>query len=125
MIAVQSSIRSLICLLLSAALIAGCKTTSTTVETGQQQKTVVVTFFSKGGGIDRESKRAFDELLGSIQKDDEKLKIEKVNWGREGEIDYIITQIPTIETTLQSQLQDFVSKYSLVRFSDKPHEEGK
>ena len=125
MIAVQSSIRSLICLLLFAALIAGCKTTSTTVETGQQQKTFVVTFFSKGGGIDREAKRAFDELLGSIQKDDKKLKIEKVNWGREGEMDYVITQIPAIEATLQSQLQDFVSKYSLVRFSDQPHEEGK
>lgn len=125
MIAVQSSIRPLLCLLLFAALIAGCKTTSTTVETGQQQKTVVVTFFSKGGGIDREAKSAFDELLGSIQKDDKKLKIEKVNWGREGEIDYVITQIPAIEATLQSQLQDFVSKYSLVRFSDQPHEEGK
>jgi hypothetical protein len=122
MIAVQSSVRSLICLLLFAALIAGCKTTSTTVETSRQKKTFVVTFFSKGAGIDREAKRAFDELLGSIQKDDEKLKIEKVNWGREGETDYIITQIPAIEATLQTQLQDFVSKYSLVRFSDKAHE---
>ena len=125
MISVQSSVRSLTCLLSFAVLIAGCKTTSTTVETDQQQKTVVVTFFSKGGGIDREAKHEFDELLASIQKDDEKLKIEKVNWGREGEIDYVITQIPAIEATLQSQLQDFVSKYSLVRFSDQPQEEGK
>jgi hypothetical protein len=82
----------------------------------------VVTFFSKGAGIDREAKREFDVLLGSIQKDDEKLKIEKVNWGREGETDYIITQIPAIEEPLQIQLQDFVSKHSLVRFSDKAHE---
>ena len=123
MIAVQSSIRSLICLLSFAVLTVGCKTTSTTVETSQQQKTVVVTFFSKGGGIDREAKREFDELLVSIQKDDEKLKIEKVNWGREGETDYIITQIPVIEATLHTQLQDFVSKHSLVRFSDKAHDE--
>lgn len=122
MISVQSSIRSLTCLLSFAVLIAGCKTTSTTVETGQQPKTVVVTFFSKGGGIDREAKREFDELIGSIQKDDEKLKIEKISWGREGEIDYVITQIPAIEAPLQSQLQDFVSKHSLVRFSDKAHE---
>ena len=122
MIAVQSSIRPLLCLLLFAALIAGCKTTSTTVETGQEPKTVVVTFFSKGAGIDREAKREFDVLLGSIQKDDEKLKIEKVSWGREGEIDYVITQIPAIEAPLQSQLQDFVSKYSLVRFSNEAHD---
>lgn len=121
MISVQSSIRSLTCLLSFAVLIAGCKTTSTTVETVQQPKTVVVTFFSKGGGIDREAKREFEELLASIQKD-EKLKIEKVNWGREGEIDYVITQVPAIEAPLQSQLQDFVSKYSLVRFSNEAHD---
>lgn len=121
MISVQSSIRSLTCLLSFAVLIAGCQTTSTTVETVQQPKTVVVTFFSKGGGIDREAKREFEELLASIQKD-EKLKIEKVNWGREGEIDYVITQVPAIEAPLQSQLQDFVSKYSLVRFSNEAHD---
>lgn len=48
-----------------------------------------VSFFSRGPGIDRKAKIAFDNFIIKYESDNNlKIEYEAIKWGREGEIDY-------------------------------------
>lgn len=48
-----------------------------------------VSFISIGAGTDGKAKDQFEQFMTAFeQKNNVKLKYEKINWGREGEVDY-------------------------------------
>jgi len=69
--------------------------TSSSTKGGNSQKElvydVIISFISKGEGIDHKLVEKIDQAISKFNKDKKvSVKPEKLNWGREGELDYNI-----------------------------------
>lgn len=51
---------------------------------------VLIAFFSIGAGIDFDKKAEMDGYLEQLENDKVNFSVEKVAWGREGEVDYCV-----------------------------------
>ena len=52
---------------------------------------VVVSFISIGQGVDQKAIEQYNEFIAQFEKENKvKINLEKVPWGREGEVDYCI-----------------------------------
>jgi len=86
----------------------------------QEPQMFVVNFISFGAGIDIETQAKFDAFLETKYPN---LNVERVHWGREGEVNYCIN----LDRLSEMQRSDFVresteilGRSSLVKISEKP-----
>ncbi len=59
-------------------------------KTDEQIYHLLISFFSIGSGIDYERKKEMDRYFGQLESEKVDFLIEKVGWGREGEVDYCV-----------------------------------
>ncbi len=67
-------------------------------KTDEQIYHLLISFFSIGSGIDYERKKEMDRYFGQLESEKVDFLIEKVGWGREGEVDYCVDLSKVKET---------------------------
>lgn len=91
----------------------------------EQVHTYTVSFISIGSGTDREARKRYDRfILDCEEANNTKLTYQKVNWGREGEMDYcfeIGALIPSIQEKFIAESKDILKESQLIRYvENKP-----
>ena len=87
----------------------------------QQNNTysLVVSFISIGQGVDQKAIEQYNEFIAQFEKENNvKINLEKVPWGREGEVDYCIDLTGLDKKTAEkfsTKTEELLSKNNLVK----------
>jgi hypothetical protein len=97
-------------------------TAKVNAQTNDNNYRLIVSFISIGEGTDIKAHEKFDAFMSSWQTENNKtLVVEKVPWGREGEVDYCL-KLNELDKDSQSkfvsQIQDAVKDSKLVQISE-------
>jgi len=98
------------------------KTTTALAETTTVINQFTVSFISIGAGTDVSAKTAYDTYIENFAKQNKvKLIYDKVNWGREGEMDYCFDLSPLkadVKALFIEETKRLLASSKLVRYAE-------